>query len=245
MTRSLTVGTSTCPGRDSLIVEGPPGPPGPIGPQGPPGAPGTDGVGIPGPQGEPGDGWKVMNRDPEPAEDTGDDLGTIWLNALTHDFFTLVDKSTPGAWVWHLDGNLGGPPGLEGPGGPVGPEGPPGEQGIQGPTGPQGPAGNTGPQGPQGSQGPKGDTGAQGIQGPQGTAGAQGPAGPGVPTGGTTGQILRKTSNTDYATAWAAPSALFTPIAVSGSRHQIRSTMIDQLLTALAAQGLITDNTTP
>jgi hypothetical protein len=41
-----------------------------------------------------------------------------------------------------------------------------------------------------------GPQGAQGIQGPTG------PAGQGVPTGGTDGQILTKTSSTDYATAW-------------------------------------------
>ena len=32
--------------------------------------------------------------------------------------------------------------------------------------------------------------------------GAQGPAGPGVPSGGTTGQVPRKASTTDYDTAW-------------------------------------------
>ena len=32
--------------------------------------------------------------------------------------------------------------------------------------------------------------------------GAIGPAGPGVAAGGTTGQILVKTSNADYATGW-------------------------------------------
>ena len=39
-------------------------------------------------------------------------------------------------------------------------------------------------------------SGAQGVQGPQG------PAGVGVPTGGTTGQVLRKKSNTNYDTEW-------------------------------------------
>jgi len=42
----------------------------------------------------------------------------------------------------------------------------------------------------------KGDPGATGSQGPTGATGA------GVPAGGTTGQILGKTSATDYATAW-------------------------------------------
>ena len=39
--------------------------------------------------------------------------------------------------------------------------------------------------------------------GPTGATGPQGPAGQGVPVGGTTGQVLEKSSNTDYATQWA------------------------------------------
>jgi len=38
------------------------------------------------------------------------------------------------------------------------------------------------------------------------SAGGVGPAGPGVPTGGTTGQVLTKTSSTDYATSWQTPT---------------------------------------
>jgi len=63
--------------------------------------------------------------------------------------------------------------------------------------------GDTGPQGPTGAdstvpgpQGPAGATGPTGAQGPQGATGA------GVPAGGATGQILNKTSATDFATAW-------------------------------------------
>jgi hypothetical protein len=57
---------------------------------------------------------------------------------------------------------------------------------------------------------------------------------------------LRKTSATDYATTWAAPSALFTPITITGSRNQIRgqAAMLANLLTALASQGIIVDSTT-
>lgn len=47
-----------------------------------------------------------------------------------------------------------------------------------------------------GPQGPQGATGATGPQGPQGVPGQ------GVPVGGTTGQILYKTSNANYATGW-------------------------------------------
>lgn len=41
------------------------------------------------------------------------------------------------------------------------------------------------------------------TQGPAGADGATGAAGQGVPTGGSEGQYLRKTSGTNYATAWA------------------------------------------
>ena len=39
-----------------------------------------------------------------------------------------------------------------------------------------------------------------------GSVGVPGPAGPGVPAGGTTGQFLAKTSDTDYATGWTTLS---------------------------------------
>lgn len=45
-------------------------------------------------------------------------------------------------------------------------------------------------------------TGPQGEQGPPGADGAPGAAGPGLPTGGTAGQVPVKSSGTDYATAW-------------------------------------------
>jgi len=71
-----------------------------------------------------------------------------------------------------------------------------GPQGIQGPTGPQGPQGFRGYSGPQGPQGFRGYSGAQGA------------AGVGVPAGGTTGQRLVKSSNTDYDTNWETPGAV-------------------------------------
>jgi len=104
-----------------------------------------------------------------------------------------------------------GPQGIQGPAGPAGetgPQGPQGIQGIQGETGPQGPTGATGPQGPtgpagaDGATGPQGPTGATGATGPQGASGPQGDPGEGVPVGGTTGQVLAKSSNTDFDTEW-------------------------------------------
>lgn len=47
-----------------------------------------------------------------------------------------------------------------------------------------------------------------GPQGPAGQPGAPGTPGTGVPAGGTTGQLLAKSSSADYATGWvAAPSS--------------------------------------
>lgn len=45
--------------------------------------------------------------------------------------------------------------------------------------------------------------GGTGPQGPPGAAGADGANGVGVPTGGNTGQVLVKASNTNYDTAWS------------------------------------------
>ena len=60
----------------------------------------------------------------------------------------------------------------------------------------------------KGDKGDKGDTGLQGIQGATGTQGIQGiqgvkgDTGVGVPTGGTTGQVLSKVDATNYNTTW-------------------------------------------
>lgn len=56
--------------------------------------------------------------------------------------------------------------------------------------------------GPDGPTGPQGNAGAQGAQGNTGATGPAGPAGPGVAAGGTTGQVLAKSSNVDFATHW-------------------------------------------
>jgi hypothetical protein len=53
-----------------------------------------------------------------------------------------------------------------------------------------------------GSDGAAGAAGATGPQGPAGAAGTNGTNGQGVPTGGTTGQILAKNSSTNYDTGW-------------------------------------------
>ena len=69
----------------------------------------------------------------------------------------------------------------------------------------QGPPGPTGPTGPQGATGPTGAQGIQGDPGATGATGATGTTGPGVAAGGSTGQVLAKTSGTDYVTGWTTP----------------------------------------
>lgn len=79
--------------------------------------------------------------------------------------------------------------------------------GPQGPTGATGPQGPQGPQGDQGVQGIQGEQGIQGVKGDTGDTGPQGPAGAdgqGVPLGGTTGQVLSKSSASDYDTSWVS-----------------------------------------
>lgn len=52
------------------------------------------------------------------------------------------------------------------------------------------------------------NTGTQGPEGAMGPAGATGAAGPGVPAGGTTGQVLKKIDGTDYNTEWGIGNAV-------------------------------------
>lgn len=162
---------------------------GPAGPAGPPGEDGAAGGGVP----SGGTEGQVLAK----ASDT--DLDVEW-----------VDPDT----------GPQGPAGPTGATGPQGPQGPQGIQGIQGPPGADGDDGADGPQGPEGPEGPQGPQGIQGIQGPpgdDGATGATGATGPpgadgadgadgapgvGVPTGGSTGQVLAKATNTDYDTEW-------------------------------------------
>lgn len=123
-----------------------------------------------------------------------------------------------------------GEQGIQGPVGSTGPQGPTGATGATGPQGPTGATGATGPAGERGPRGYDGPAGADGVS-PEvtiaaitgghavkitdvdhpegqifnvmdGEEGQQGPAGEGVPTGGTTNQVLIKSSSTDYDTEW-------------------------------------------
>ena len=64
--------------------------------------------------------------------------------------------------------------------------------------------------GDKGDKGEKGDTGLTGATGATGSQGVKGDTGAGVAIGGTTGQLLKKKSNTDYDTEWLTPPYLST-----------------------------------
>jgi len=203
-----------------------PGAPGPPGPQGDPGAPGTPGP--QGPQGEMGPRGQTGIQGASGAD------GQDGLDGM------------PGPQGPTGPAGTDGEQGIQGPKGDAGPQGIPGIPGSTGATGSQGPpgaTGATGPPGPTGAdstvpgpQGPKGDTGAQGLQGPagtNGTNGAQGPAGPGVPVGGTTSQVLTKTSATDFATAWQTPIVYATQAALDAATARI-ATLEGQVATLMS-----------
>jgi hypothetical protein len=57
--------------------------------------------------------------------------------------------------------------------------------------------------------GPAGPAGATGPTGPAGADGTDGTDGVGVPVGGTTGQVLKKSSGTDYDTAWGGADDIY------------------------------------
>ena len=94
---------------------------------------------------------------------------------------------------FHFD-NLKGAPGEPGTPGAPGAKGDPGEPGERGP---KGDPGEPGAPGVQGERGPKGDPGEPGTKGDPG---------PGVPAGGTAGQVLTKVDGTDYNTEWKDPT---------------------------------------
>lgn len=79
----------------------------------------------------------------------------------------------------------------------------------------------------RGRRGPQGEPGEPGTGGTPGTPGSPGAPGQGVPTGGTAGQFLKKTSSVDYATTWYTLAASDIPT--------IAQSQVTGLTTALAA----------
>ena len=211
-------------------IQGPQGETGPQGPQGPQGPRGLNGIqgpqgetgpqgaqGIQGPQGEKGDAgdtFKIIGtldnpqQLPTPSE-------SIRANVY---LIPYSDAETPSTsnYLWAITGTD-----------TLVWEALEQFQGVQGPQGEQG------PQGPQGPQGIQGIQGIQGEQGPAGTDGTNGTDGVGVPSGGTSGQILSKNSATNYDTKWITPNYV-----TLGSDTQTMNSkiLVNQSLQIYAAQ---------
>jgi hypothetical protein len=130
-----------------------------------------------------------------------------------------------------------GPRGIPGPDGPVGERGLKGDKGERGEKGDPGANGLRGPKGEDGRDGPMGPAGLDGndgrdgkdgrpgrdavihkskskefaiIPGPPGPVGFPGPQGSpgvGIAEGGTTGQVLAKSTDENYATEWVDAAA--------------------------------------
>ena len=83
--------------------------------------------------------------------------------------------------------------------------------------------------------GPAGPTGPAGPQGIQGIQGIQGVPGPGVATGGTTGQFLKKSSNANYATVWADSVVTWGNITGTLSNQTDLQSALDSKLSTSAA----------
>jgi hypothetical protein len=223
-------GTPGSEGREGpqgpLGPEGPPGNPGgpgpagqdgasgPAGQQGSPGIQGPSGQQGPiGPQGAAGESFLWRGTWTAGSYDQGDVVyhdGSSYIAAEDTSASPAIDD----AWQEIAVAGAAGPQGPEGQQGPQGLKGDAGSQGLAGAAGQPGTPGApgaAGSQGPQGIQGPEGLAGADstvpGPEGPKGADGSQGSPGQGVPTGGTTSQLLAKKSATNYDTEWVvAPS---------------------------------------
>ena len=155
-----------------------------------------------------------MPRLPIPGSDDGQ-----WGDILNE--YLSVSLGTDGTIKPSIADGLKGDKGDQGEKGDKGDQGDPGSTGVAGPsntltigtvTGGLSAAANITGSSPNQILNltlPKGDTGPAGPQGQKGDAGNTGPTGPagsGVPAGGTAGQILAKSSNTDFDTGWMSRS---------------------------------------
>ena len=87
-----------------------------------------------------------------------------------------------------------------------------------------------------GMTGATGPIGATGTTGTTGATGSTGPAGIGVPSGGSTSQVLAKTSATDFDTSWSTLSATAVSTVPATTGLDPASTDVEAALTELAAR---------
>ncbi len=186
---------ATGPAGDPSTVPGPKGDTGERGPQGETGPTGAAST-IPGPQGPKGD---KGDTGPAGAPGTPGPAGTDVADFFFEDGTLKLEMSNGSVWEAFIPVSEGG-------------SGTPGEDGV----GVVSVAINgTGHLLVTLSDGnvidagvAKGADGAAGATGPKGDTGATGANGIGVPAGGSTGQVLRKTNGTDYNTSWITLTGL-------------------------------------
>jgi hypothetical protein len=99
-----------------------------------------------------------------------------------------------------------GSTGSSGTSGSTGSSGTSGSTGSSGTSGSTGSTGSSGTSGSTGSSGTSGSTGSSGSSGTSGSSGSSGTSGYGIPSGGTSGQVLSKIDTTDYNTQWVDQS---------------------------------------
>ena len=207
------IGPKGDPGEPGVQGEqGPQGEPGKTGPQGPAGQDGAQGPqgpqgpeGPQGPQGEPGTSFTLKGQ-----YDNIEGLKQAHPTGAPGDAYAVGTDSTGfNVYLWDSDsqewvniGPIQGPAGPQGPAGQNGADGEPGQAAsiTVGTV-------TTGQPGTQASITNSGTTSAAVLnftipQGPVGEQGAIGPAGPGLKEGGTTGQLLMKSSNENFDTEW-------------------------------------------
>ena len=96
-----------------------------------------------------------------------------------------------------------GAQGADGSSGSSGVNGEAGAAGTSGTSGVNGAAGTSGSSGINGEAGVAGTSGTSGVNGTSGTSGADGI---GIPSGGTSGQVLAKVDSNPYNTTWVTPT---------------------------------------
>jgi len=97
--------------------------------------------------------------------------------------------------------------GADGTSGSSGIDGTSGSSGIDGLAGADGTSGIDGLAGADGTSGIDGTSGVDGLAGAAGTSGTSGEDGIGIPSGGTSGQVLSKVDSNPYNTQWITPTA--------------------------------------
>jgi len=179
--------------------------------------------------------------DPDPINLTSEEVRVLnaispKITDITHSGTNTVItiKDVAGEHEVEIPDGQRGPQGVPGPAGKDGKDGADGAPGRDGTDGKDGTDGQDGADGysPTASVSKSGSTAtititdkngtttatvSDGQDGQDGQNGQDGAPGVGVPTGGTTGQVLKKKTDTDYDTEWAADSSGVSDVQVNGT----------------------------